>query len=358
MVYFCNLKQTNMIITSEAIIEKFVLHKVGNKNLEGTIKFSKSELTVDESIKKLLLTYFLSPFKSEEYYHLHHESDINLNEVFNFVSRIFENNSELYEQSVNLAKHLYEKSVHPKIKGGEFYVAYFKDCIVDGETVDAVGLFKSESKETFLKIYTTEESFAIGSEDGININKLDKGCLIFKTEKENGFLVAMVDNLSRGAEATYWMDDFLKVVVREDKYFFTENVMSMCKNFVMNKLPEEFEIDRADQADLLNKSVQYLKEKETFDLNEYAEEVMQEPQIIDSFKNYKQEFVNDYDLNISDSFEISGAAFKKQARRMRSVIKLDKNFHIYVHGNREYIQKGYDEESGMHYYKVFFKEES
>ena len=85
---------------------------------------------------------------------------------------------------------------------------------------------------------------------------------------------------------------------------------------------------------------------------------MKEPQIIDSFKNYKQEFVNDYELNISDSFEISGAALKKQSRRMRSVLKLDKNFHIYVHGNREYIQKGYDEEAGMNYYKVFFKEES
>ncbi len=347
-----------MIITSEATIEKIVLHKVGNKNLEEVISLSKSELKVDESIKELLLTYFLTPFKSEEYYHLHHESDINLNEVYTFVSEIFENKSELFEQSINLAKHLYEKSVHPKIKGGEFYVAYFKDFIVDGETVDAVGLFKSESKETFLKIYTTGDNFTIESDDGININKLDKGCLIFNTEKENGFLIATVDNLSKGAEAAYWMDDFLKVMAREDKYFFTENVMSMCKNFVMNKLPEEFEIDRADQADLLNKSVQYLKEKESFDMNEYAEEVMQEPQIIDSFKNYKQEFVNDYDLNISDSFEISGAAFKKQARRMRSVIKLDKNFHIYVHGKREYIKRGYDAESGLNYYQVFFNKES
>ena len=77
----------------------------------------------------------------------------------------------------------------------------------------------------------------------------------FNSEKENGYLVATVDNLSKGAEATYWMDDFLKVLAREDKYFYTENVMSMCKNFVINKLPEEFEIERADQADLLNKSV-------------------------------------------------------------------------------------------------------
>ena len=347
-----------MIVTAEATIEKIVLHKVGNKLQDENIRFSQSELNLDESIKNLLSTYFFTPFKTDEYYNLYHETDINLNEVYSFVSQIFENPETLYDQSISLAKHLYEQSVHPKVKAGEFYVTYLKDCIIDGETVDAIGLFKSESKETFLKIYPTENSFAIGSDDGININKLDKGCLIFNTEKEKGFVVATVDNLSKGADATYWIDDFLKVMAREDKYFFTENVMSMCKNFVMNKLPEEFEIDRADQADLLNKSVQYLKEKEAFDMNEYAEEVMQEPQIIDSFKNYKQEFVNDYDLNISDSFEISGAAFKKQARRMRSVIKLDKNFHIYVHGKREYIKRGYDAKSGMNYYQVFFKEES
>lgn len=43
---------------------------------------------------------------------------------------------------------------------------------------------------------------------------------------------------------------------------------------------------------------------------------------------------------------------------MRSVIKLDKNFHIYVHGGEKMIRKGYDAETGMSYYQIFFKEES
>ena len=47
-------------------------------------------------------------------------------------------------------------------------------------------------------------------------------------------------------------------------------------------------------------------------------------------------------------------AVKKQARVFKSVIKLDKNFHIYVHGNRELIEKGYDGAMGKHYYKIYF----
>ncbi|NOZ45526.1 MAG: nucleoid-associated protein [Chlorobi bacterium] len=347
-----------MIITTEANLSNIVLHKIGNKSNDENIHFSKNVLNLDFSIKNLLLSYFLSPFKVNEYYNLYHETDINLNEVYNYVSKIFENPNSLFEQSVNLARHLYEQSVHPKIKTGEFYVAYLKDCIVDGETVDAIGLFKSETKETFLKIYPTEDNFTIGSEDGININKLDKGCLIFNSEKEKGYLTAIVDNVNKNTEAAYWKDNFLKVITREDNYFYTENVMSMCKNFVLQKLPEEYEIERPDQVDLLNKSVKYLKEKEVFDMEEYANNVMQQPDIIDAFKNYTQEYTNNYDVNIENSFEISGLALKKKIKFMRSVIKLDKNFHIYIHGSREHIERGYDEAAGMNFYKVFFNEES
>ena len=59
----------------------------------------------------------------------------------------------------------------------------------------------------------------------------------------------------------------------------------------------------------------------------------------------------------NDNFEISNTAVKKQSRFMKSVIKLDRNFHIYVHGNNQYIRKGYDEETGMNYYQLLFNEE-
>lgn len=40
-----------------------------------------------------------------------------------------------------------------------------------------------------------------------------------------------------------------------------------------------------------------------------------------------------------------------------TTIKLDKNFDINIHGGEQYIVRGYDEERGMYYYQLFFKEE-
>ena len=71
----------------------------------------------------------------------------------------------------------------------------------------------------------------------------------------------------------------------------------------------------------------------------------------------KDEYEQERDIQIEDEFAISDSAVKKQSRAFKSVIKLDKNFHIYVHGNNQYIKKGYDETTGMYYYQLFFKEE-
>jgi len=326
-----------MIYCENSALKSISLHQVGNKSHDEHIVFSASVLKTDLSINSLLTNYFIAPFKSNEYFNHYHESDINLNEVFVYVSKVFENPENLFEQSVNLAKHLYEQSVHPKIKGGEFYTVYFKDCFIDRVKVDAVGLFKSENKDTFLKVYPSGDGFEIESEKGVNINKLDKGCLIFNTEKENGYVVAVVDTTNKGAEAHYWIDDFLHVRPRKDEYYDTQNILSLCKNFVTKGLPQQFEVSKADQVDLLNKSVQFFKENESFDMAQFASEVIE--------------------IQISDNFTISESAVKKQARSIKSIIKLDKNFHIYVHGSRELIEQGVDEH-GRKFYKIYYKEES
>ena len=49
-------------------------------------------------------------------------------------------------------------------------------------------------------------------------------------------------------------------------------------------------------------------------------------------------------------------AVKKQARVFKSVLKLDKNFHIYIHGNRDLIEQGTDER-GRKYYNIYYEEE-
>lgn len=312
-------------------------------------------LKVGDNIKDILTIYFITSFKSNELFTFYHEADLNLNEVNNYASKIFNNPECLYEQSINLAKHLYEQSIHPKIKGGEFYVVYFNDCIIDGETVDAIGLFKSENKDTFLKVYPSGDGFEIESQQGVNINKLDKGALIFNRDKENGYLVAVVDNINKGVEAHYWIDDFLHVRQRKDEYYNTQKVMTLAKNFVVKELPKAFDVSKADQAELLNKTTQFFKAKDTFDMEEFANEVIAQPEVIDNFNQYKDSYAKERDIEFSDIFSISDTAVKKQARAFKSVIKLDKNFHIYIHGDRQLIEQGEDNKGK--FYKVYYKEE-
>ena len=113
-----------------------------------------------------------------------------------------------------------------------------------------------------------------------------------------------------------------------------------------------------DRSDLLNKSAKFFKEKDTFNVEEYAEEVLQQPEVVQSFNNYKKEYEAQKELSIEEEFDISNSAVKKQARFFKSVIKLDKNFHVYVHGKRERIERGYDEAKGLNFYTLFFEEEN
>ena len=79
--------------------------------------------------------------------------------------------------------------------------------------------------------------------------------------------------------------------------------------------------------------------------------------MIDCIKKKKNVYEQEKDLELEENFTISEYAVKKQERKMKSVIKLDQNFHIYVHGGEQLIEQMYDEERGMKYYKLYYKEE-
>src|ERR1700761_5864256 len=358
-----NLTFASIMVTFfEASLDTISVHHVGNQAQGEMYTLSDSPLELkDDVIPQLLLQYFLKPFeKANEVYHLHHSSgDLNLNEVYHFATQVFDDREKFHEASEQIAKHLYKVANHPNIKGGELYVVYFNNVQIEGNPLDAVGIFKSENKETYLKVYPDKGGFSVDyEENAININKLDKGVLIFNIEKENGYKVVVIDNTSRGQEAAvYWKDEFLQLKIRNDSYNQTSNALGIYKNFVTQKLDDEFEMSKADKIDLLNRSMKYFKEKDTFDMDEFAGEVIGNPKAIDSFKNFKSQYEQEFDSPIADTFEISDNAVKKQSRVYKSVLKLDKNFHIYIHGDKELIEKGYDDGKHMNFYKVYFKEE-
>ncbi|WP_295771118.1 nucleoid-associated protein [uncultured Mucilaginibacter sp.] len=350
-----------MVTSFEASLQTISVHHVGNPLQDERYALSDAPIELkDEIIPRLLMQYFLSPFeKTNEVYHLMHPGDdLHLNEIHYYCTDIFEDKKRFHELSQQIAKHLYSTSGHPKIKAGEVYIGYFTNVQLEGELLDAIGIFKSENKETFLKVYPQEGGFGLDyEENAININKLDKGCLIFNVQKEDGYKVVAIDQTNRSNDAVYWKDDFLKLKVRNDNFNQTNNTLSIYKNFVTQKLDDEFEMSKADKIDLLNRSMKYFKEKDTFEMDEFAGEVLGNDQAIESFKNYKNQYEEEYDTRIPDSFEISDNAVKKQARVYKSVLKLDRNFHIYIHGDKDLIEKGFDDAKAMNYYKVYFKEE-
>jgi hypothetical protein len=350
-----------MISYFQTSLSQLTIHKVGNKLSDEPLALSEHSLkTDDEVLDNLLMNYFLKPFeKVNEIYRFDHPTgDLNLNEVYHFAEMIFNDKDQFHENSRQIAKHLYDITNHPKIKSGELYLCYFIGVQIEGESLDAIGIFKSESKEPYLKVVQKAKEFEINYEqEAINIKKLDKGCLIFNTEKEAGYKVAVIDQ-TNSTEAAYWIDDFLKLKIRNNNYTQTNTVLKVYKDFVTNQIDEEFEISKTDKIDLLNRSIKYFKEKEHFDLDEFSNEVLAHEPGIESFKRFKKNYEDEFETEIGDSFLISDTAVKKQARVYKSVLKLDKNFHIYIHGNKELIEKGYDDKMKMSYYKVYFREEN
>jgi hypothetical protein len=79
--------------------------------------------------------------------------------------------------------------------------------------------------------------------------------------------------------------------------------------------------------------------------------------VIQSFRKFDEQYRTQNEVELADSFEISAQAVKKQARVFKSVLKLDRNFHIYIHGSRELIEQGIDE-NGRKFYKIYYEEEN
>ncbi|WP_332028246.1 nucleoid-associated protein [Kaistella sp.] len=337
------------------MLSKIIVHKVGNRINQESLILSQEELQLEDEMKELLEDFFLKAFKSEEQFSFYSDTYLVNNPVYSSVCEIFDDRDKFVYEAENIAQHLYEVAENPRVQSGELFIVYFEgEENADGNKIDYIGIFKTESKNPFLKIFPQNEAFEIEKEYGIGLSKLDKGALIYNSSKETGYAVSVVDNNKNG-DMYYWFEDFLKVKQRDDEYFQTQETLTVYKEYITKQLPQEFETTKADQADFLNKSITFFKEKETFDYDEFTREVLEDPNVIESFGNFKSDYEQEMQVSISEDFAISEAAVKKQSRGFKSVIKLDKNFHIYVHGDRKMIETGQDEKGK--YYRLYFEEE-
>ncbi len=345
-----------MLDYTNCYTNQIIVHQVGNKSNEEDLLLSETLLEdLSDTLKELLMQYFLKPFAEPEFFSFFGE-DLTSNQVYNFATKIFEHPTSFQINSVYLARHLYDLSTHPKIKSGDLFVVHFSDVVIEDELVDVLGIFKSENRHPFLKLDVESGVFSLNYDDGISIDKLDKACLIFNKEKELGYRVCMVDKANK-SEAQFWKDDFLKLKPCSDDYHYTKDFLSLTKNYVTKQLAEDFDVTKADKIDLLNRTVDYFKTHEHFDKSEFETEVFQTDEMIESFQHFDESYRENHEVQSADNFDISVQAVKKEARGFKSVLKLDKNFHVYIHGDRSLIERGTDD-SGRKFYKIFFEQEN
>ena len=339
-----------MIEYKGATIQELLFQKIKEEDTNGKhllqTEFAPSE---EETLKKI----FLKPFEgASTTYQFTHSVDLELNVLFQ-LSRSIQENETIGDTYDGIISHLRDSSRHPNIKEGELFIVRFSEIIVDKEIVDGLGIFKIEKKDPFIETpdWTKEPSLLF--KEGIGEKRLDKACLILFTQEV--FTILAYDNNS--SESVYWKNDFINLDFKRDHVNNTNHFLQMTKSYITDKFPEEFEVSKTDQIDLLNKSISYFKDHEEFDKAEFEGHVFGDPTAIESFRSFDKQYQEEQDLELMDNFKIAVNSVKKQARIFKSVLKLDRNFHVYIHGNRDLIEQGMDAD-GRKYYKIYYDNES
>ena len=348
-----------MIKRNRAAISKFIIHKVGNKFNSATNVFSENVITFDEESYNLMLPFLLKPFaNTAESYRFNHHANIDLNEINNYSNEIFTDETSFVEISKHIVNHLFEQSNSAQIKTGDVIIALFEDVEFKDIVTQAIGVFKIENKVDFFQTYMETDTLDVYVQKGISTKKLDKGCLIINYSDPEGRVVLSVDN--NNYDAQYWIKNFLNVKYADDNNQHTKNYMEMCSDFADDVILEDHGIH--EKSKFLAKTVDYMKENETVNYHDFKEELFEEEDHKSVFEDYKKQFEEVNDVLVRNQFAVSDIVLKKQNQKMKTEIKLDTNIQIKLDidapdASQEYLEKGYDEEKKMKYYKVYFNEE-
>ena len=351
---------SQMLDFSAARLQRFAATWVGNKNrYEGVVIPKQTLIPLHDVAEEMLISAFLKPFeKTEEFFYFHHEEDVSNHQVYQACMSVFQNPENLSEEAGKLAQMLYEHCNNPKVQGGEFFTAYFEDLMLQGESVSAIALWKIQTKDPYLKTERTTEAFALNVLEGIPVTgKPEVAALIFNLDETEGYRICAVDSVSKKDERSFWKDEFMRLRPIEDNYFNTRHYISLSSEFITQKAPHKFGLDRTDTIDLLNRSGDYFKDNEHFEIEDFTANLFPEAEQQEAFREFRDEYAKAYAVPLEDKFDISNQAVKKEFKVFKSVLKLDKNFHIYVHGRRDLIERGFDDDKGKKYYKVYFENE-
>src|SRR5690606_15108601 len=349
-----------MITRKNASISKFIIHKGGNKFNDTKNAFSEKTVDFDEAIYNLMLPFLLRPFGSVvQSYCFNHHANISLNEINSYSKQIFDDEDAFVDVSKHIVTHLYEQSTSANIKTGDVLVVMFEGIEFNEITTNALGIFKIETKVDFFQTYLENNSYDVLVQKGISSKKVDKGCLILNQTDAEGNIILSVDNNSYDAQ--YWTNQFLNIKYADDANSHTQQYIELCKEFSTEILKTSY--GAQEQNTFLAKTIDFFKENEIVNIERFKEEVFQEDKHKSLFDDYKKTFEDEQNIVMRNQFDVAEAVVNKEKKKIKTDIKLDTNIQIKLdidapEASSEYLERGFDDEKKMYYYKVFFNVES
>ncbi len=328
-------------------IKMATIQMVGNKTRGEGLSAATTLAAVSDS-RDFMTKLMEKSFTMDDLKHFSYVESVELNPVYQFVSKIFDDNESFLKQSVNIATFLYDQSLHPNIRNGELYVL-LAQCEYKKQLVDTVAILKSEKKDPFLATDNDGMEITAKSMYGTGLKGLDKGCLVLNIERENGYVVGTVDNVNNGTDAQYWTDSFLHVTNCDDDYHQTAKLTEMLTDY--SKLVKEKSV--MEGAIVAKKAVELLKKEGVVRIEELADKLFDADEQKRDFENYRRSYEEENGGFTEEVTVVAKAASRKPVTRM-NVLRLGCDFEVKVLNPNAEIEKGVDKASGKEYYTLYF----
>ena len=176
--------------------------------------------------------------------------------------------------------------------------------------------------------------------------------------KDEGYRVFSIDDQHQ--ESEYWKKNFLEIELIKNNSYHTKKVLELIQDFSDEVVLEKG--DRKSQAEFISNSIQVLQNNEFISPDIIEEEIIKPFELIDEFKDYKKSYAEERKVDFIENFEVSFPTLAKESKKIKSEIKLDTKMSIKIDlkdpdAAEEYLERGFDEEKKMYYYKVFFNNE-
>lgn len=340
--------------TSATKIEELFIQSV-TKADSGVQSTPLSRLSLrDRSMESSLLKLLIKPIDLQYAYQFALQAR-DQEVLSDWIGQWINDTHTLSQTSQKISDKLIHASTHPNIKTGHLLIAHVTGLHIDGEQRYALIICKLERSARYLNISWMGSQPQLSFADGFSTAQVDKiACISFHDEMEQPIIY--IRDRSNPESAQFWTSEFLGVQPVQNERYWTEYVANKTKAFISHEMPNEASEGLIDRVSLLSQARQYLSQSATYEESSYASQLFADEQRAEAFQSYLHESAGDARESVPHQFTPDRQWVNRRGQYFRSVIRLDKNFHIYIHGSRDRIERGIDDQ-GRKFYKLYYDDE-